>query len=544
MQVLEEALDLLDVCKLLPSFLPQVINIALQPPTPGGSPEQIAGSPPGHGGMAHICNTISVDSFGSSSDLAAVAETSLPAAWRGQAAETAAEAVRAVGAQAQAAGTAFESGFATLTTWGEQLADAQRRDERGLGLLRQAKGLTADESVLGRLFGLSKSQRKAQALADEGCKDRLAAAKIIEGAASDAAGVLNQLAAQARARQINSPGIDPLSAVVLGYSSDFGWTSDPLIAIMSPTALARASQALNAMSDADRAAFEKMLADAKSPQEAAYLWKALGAGYKLSDVQKFDKVIHPHGDDDGWLSKHLDPHINDISTSDTGKDGKYTLSYAGQSKYWVANPDKPGYGHYTDFYYQLTNGDKNSGDCVAASTVMARAANDPVFMLGMTTGQGPMAVGGAKVGDDSPKAVHNRLEQNYTSNYNLNKGDPTANANTLLKSSTGSSYQDVSVHTSEERKAALPRIEAAVDAGKPVPLGVFPTDPKPNKDGVVVGHQVMILAAKGDELEIYNPWGFTEWVTKQQFVDGQLGEVTNATPAGGLADPASVELPQ
>ncbi|MQY19513.1 hypothetical protein [Nocardia macrotermitis] len=541
-QVFEQALDLLDSAKDLSNLITSaIIGIALQPPTPAGSPSRIAGSPAGTGGTALTYGTIGTNLFDTSSDLRTVADSLLPTAWRGQAAESATQATRAVAAQAEAAGVAFSSAFSALTDWGGKLADAQRRDARGQELLRKADGMVMGDG----LFSFGKgATAEARALAEEGCKDRLAAAKIITGAASDAADVLNQLAATARARQMNSPDIDPLTSVVLGYSSDTGWTSDPLISITNPNGLARASQALNAMSAADRAAFEKMLANARSPQEAAYLWKALGAGYGLSDVQKFDQVIHPHGDDTKWLSQHLDPHINDIYSRETGNKGQYTVNYAGQSNYDVPVPGKPGYVYRYDFYNQLTNGDKNTGDCVAASTVMARAANDPVFMLGMTTGQGPMAVSGAKVGDDSPKAVHNRLEQNYTSNYNLNKADPTANANTLLKPATGSSYQDVSVHTPEERRAALPHIEAAVDSGKPVPLGVFPTDPKPDKDGVVYGHQVMILAAQGDKLEIYNPWGFTEWVTKQQFIDGQLGELTSKTPTGGLADPSSVELPQ
>ncbi|MFE9328917.1 hypothetical protein ACIHDR_49265 [Nocardia sp. NPDC052278] len=77
------------------------------------------------------------------------------------------------------------------------------------------------------------------------------------------------------------------------------------------------------MSAPDRAGFEKMLADAKSPQEAAYLWKALGAGYNsLADPQSFDQVIHPHGDDPSWLSGHLDPHINNLT-----QEGKYDLDW-------------------------------------------------------------------------------------------------------------------------------------------------------------------------------------------------------------------------
>ncbi|WP_327147017.1 hypothetical protein [Nocardia sp. NBC_01327] len=79
-----------------------------------------------------------------------------------------------------------------------------------------------------------------------------------------------------------------------------------------------------------------------------------------------------------------------------------------------------------------------------------------------------------------------------------------------------------------------------MDAGKPVPLTV--ATPPGAKDGAA--HEVMIMAARGDKLEIYNPWGFTEWVTKQQFIDGQLGQLTSDSPTTGLSDPTSVALPQ
>ncbi|MBO0852158.1 MAG: hypothetical protein J2P18_00130 [Nocardia sp.] len=434
--MLQEARDLIDQTRGFPGFLSPAIDLAMTPPAPAGVPAQIAGSPPGTGGIAKIYATIANDSSEAAPDLTVVVNSKLPTAWRGRAAEGMSDAVRAVVAQATAATLAFGSGHLALTTWAEKLADAQRRDERGRELLAQAQtqagGFGSPESYA-RFPDPDELVRANHVwnLADEGCQERLTAAKTVEGAVSDAVDVLIQLAAKARARQINSPGIDPLSSVVLAYASDYDWTTNPTGSILSPNGLARASHSLNNMSAADRAAFENLLADAKSPQEAAYLWKALGAGHNLSDIQQFDHVIHPHGDNLKWLSRHLDPGTNDPDALETGNASRYRLEYGGQTNYFVPNPKKPGHGSYYDFYYQLTDGDKNSGDCVAASTVMARAANDPVYMLGMTTGQGPMAVGGAAPGNDTPQAVHKRLEQNYTTNYKQNGNHPTANANTL-----------------------------------------------------------------------------------------------------------------
>ncbi|MEU4343229.1 hypothetical protein AB0H00_18455 [Nocardia sp. NPDC023852] len=51
------------------------------------------------------------------------------------------------------------------------------------------------------------------------------------------------------------------------------------------------------------------------------------------------------------------------------------------------------------------------------------------------------------------------------------------------------------------------------------------------------------MAAQGDKLEIYNPWGYTEWVTKQQFIDGELGAITDSDPNEGLSNAVDVALP-
>ena len=552
---LEQAMLLIIESRSFSNLFPKAIDVALMPPAPAGIPEAIGGSPAGEGGIAKVYESIGANSGQVCSGLNAVANSLLPSAWRGQAAENAKQAVQATAVQTAALAEVFNSVSSILTSWASRLADAQRRDQRGRGLLEQARGQAAAFSRQPTTF-VPKSLAGADAavwdLAMGGCQYRLAAAQIMDAGVSETVDGLNELAARARARQIDAPGIDPLSSVVLAYSSDNSNTADPLTDILTLNGMSRASQLLSAMSPDERAVFEKMLADAKSPQEAAYLWKALGASatldpqQALSQVQQFDEVIHPHGDNLPWLNQHLNPNINDTNTA-KGNAGLYTLNYDGQKDYPArtkssGNPfdykfwDQPTSGGY-DFYNQLTNGDNNSGDCVAASTVMARAANDPMYMLGMTTGQGPMAVGGATPGDDSPKAVHDRLEQNYTSNYQRNGADTNANANTLLKGVTGSTYQSTPVTTVDERQKALPTIETAVNAGKPVPLDVYP-------DGSGDGHQVMILAAQGDKLEIYNPWGFTEWVGKDQFIQGQLGELTADSPAEGLHNPTNAELPR
>jgi hypothetical protein len=144
------------------------------------------------------------------------------------------------------AGVAFKGGADALNAFAEQLAQAQKADEQGIELLRQARdaALSPDES------GIKWFEIRHQAAL--GCRQRLGAANLRDHAATDVVSALNQIAAKARARQINSPGIDPLSSIVLAYADDVGSARNLLKIILTPTALARASQLLNNMSKADR----------------------------------------------------------------------------------------------------------------------------------------------------------------------------------------------------------------------------------------------------------------------------------------------------
>jgi hypothetical protein len=86
-----------------------------------------------------------------------------------------------------------------------------------------------------------------------------------------------------------------------------------------------------------------------------------------------------------------------------------------------------------------------------------------------------------------------------------------------------------------DRQNALPAIEQSVDAGKPVPIDV--TNGKE-------GHQMMIIGHDGDKLEVYNPWGYTSWVSESQFVNNQLGSLTTTAGDGSMKTASGLELPQ
>ncbi|MCX4092929.1 hypothetical protein [Nocardia sp. alder85J] len=514
-----EALDTLRSHPQLVQWFPKLgrfaLDTALGIPGPDGDPAVIADIAHRYAEASHV-NVAVVE------DLSVISSSSLPAAWRGRAGETAGQAIGGLIGQVSEAYQTYEQGAFALGTFATKLTTAKNRDSAGAEQLRIARQ---------HANGSPSQQQWVTILSDAatGCHTRLTAAVLRDGAADDLNTLLGQLTANARAHTINSPGIDPLTAVLLSYTGDVGASAYAPNQILTPAQLQRASQLLDSMSAADRAAFESMLAGARSPQEAAYLWKALAAGYSVKQLGRFDTVIRPHGNDPSWLSNHLNPHLGSQDPL-VGPDGKYTPGYRGQTGTTTPDRGKPGWVYNWDFYSQ-----RDVPDCVAASTVMARAQSDPVYMLGLTTGQGPM--GGSHPGDDRPATVAQRVQDAYRGNYDASGKDPAQNAKVLLNSTTGNTYTTVSTGTAASRQSVLPQVEAALDQGKPVPVDVV--DP-----GSTSAHQMMIIAAQGDDLEIYNPWGYTEWVTKEQFVNGQLGDLTGKSPTDGLPTAYQVLLPQ
>lgn len=220
--------------------------------------------------------------------------------------------------------------------------------------------------------------------AASGSHDRWPPANLTAGASDDASAAPRQWPEQARAQQIRVPGVDAPTAVKPAYDGNGS--------VLTSTGEMLASTHLDAMSPG----FEKLVAHASSMTEAEYLRKAGSAGYALGQLKSFDAVIHPHGNNTEWLHQHLDPGF--VS---------HPAFFSGSSRVAVSfgNP-----GSATS-----TRGQDRTG--VAASTMMARLAADPVLMLGVTTGQGPAPVGGAKPGDDSRAAVAARAQTLFDQYY-------------------------------------------------------------------------------------------------------------------------------
>lgn len=295
--------------------------------------------------------------------------------------------------------------------------------------------------------------------------------------------------------------------------------------LLSANDLERSGRYMEKMSARDRAAFDRMLADSKSPQERAYLVKALAAGHDLDAVSDFQGKIH--GKDPAWLQRHLTPVTTAADSMDDegrAKDGR--------------NVNTDG---------QAFNGEqwKQEGrTCVPSSTVGARAMVDPVYALGLT--------GGSSGQEDDPEAFRDRLraeqqrvhdegDGSYEYDFSLSRrpdgmdddGASTV-ANKEISPHTGASYDFQQTQSADSRRDVLPDVEKSVAEGKPVPIIV-----EGYEGGDRSAHQMMIIGQEGDKLQVYNPWGTTTWVSEDDFVNGGMGKASD----NSLPDAYAVQLP-
>jgi hypothetical protein len=463
-----------------------------------------------------------------STDLATIAVNQLPSAWTGSVAEHATQAVQALANELTVSQKALQQAASLLGTWADDLEWAQNTDKQGITSLQNAQ-----KSVAVDVFDSARAHAAFEP-AENGVASRIAAAQRAENNGTRTASAINQLAAQARAERAGQGPIDPLAALVLANEKGPGGTADSDY-ILTDNQLDRAKQMLDVMNGTDQAAFRGLLSGAKSPEEAAYLWKALAAGHSVTEVQQFDALIHDHGDRPGWLSDHLVPTVNTDASGEESTTEKVTLNYQGTQ---IDSSDRyPWYGQ------------RKVGDCVAASTVVAHLKLDPVAMLQVTTGNTPDTPGA-----DSPDNLKQRLQQLYVQQYQQGQqanGDkkvypkaddgvgPKGNtwlANQDLGKATGDTYEYVKLDSEDDRRAAVARIEKAVDEGKPVPFAAY-------GKGEKNPHQMVIMARDGDRLQVYNPWGWSEWVTEDQFIRSHLND-GHLTDNMDINKPYGVELPK
>ena len=353
-------------------------------------------------------------------------------------------------------------------------------------------------------------QRHGQAVA--AVDDRVGLHIAMRHAAEDLATALHEIGSRARAGRLSDSPLSPVDEVVIAGAAWTG-TVGPGTPVLTPAMDRRAADALAALNDRDRQRMTGLLATALSPAHRAYLLKTLAAGYPVDEVARFDQLIAGHGDDPGWLDEHLSPLSLDAEEPAPGRE---PAAFAGAE--WEQG---------------------RLPTCVAASTVTARAEVDPLYALHLTTGGHP--------GDpqfDNPAAFADRLRAEQVRVYDdartwrqrlfrqdgLSDEQSETLANEQIAPRTGERYENVDTRDAGSRAGVLPRIERAVDEGRPVPLSV---------DEGTEGHQLLVIGHSGHQLQIYNPWGYTYWVTEQEFTGGHLDAVDPDIPR----EPTAVRLP-
>ncbi|WP_338676574.1 peptidoglycan-binding protein [Streptomyces sp. SCSIO 30461] len=455
-----------------------------------------------------------------------VASSGLPSVWVGSTGAKAAEVVAAAGRSAQQMAEAFRKGSKALYGLSDALTSAQSKDDDGREQLLKARGMLGGEDGffddMVEKDAEEAERKRAQDVAGNGANLLHAAAQEADDAARTAARELNKYAAEARAGQMRTDNISAADRLVL---ADVGVSGGPQEQneLLTANDLERSGRFMEKMNARDEARFERMLAEAKTPQERAYLVKALAAGYDVDEVGRFrDKI---HGKDPYWLQQHLSPIVTagDSKVDEGLKDDRSNR-----------NTD------YQEFGDEAWSQEGNT--CVPASTVTARAMVDPVYALELT--------GGPSGQEDDPGAFRDRLRDEQLRLHEEGDGSDThwwsdvpagmdsdgqnEIANSEISPHTGSEYEYQEVRGADERRDVLPDIEKSVAEGKPVPIEVEGYDENGRH-----GHQMMVIGQEGDMLQIYNPWGTTTWVSEDDFVNGRMDKASDDR----MPDAFAVHLP-
>ncbi|MER7001415.1 peptidoglycan-binding protein, partial [Streptomyces sp. NPDC000410] len=328
---------------------------------------------------------------------------------------------------------------------------------------------------------------------------------------------LNKWAAEARAGKMETSELTAVDKLMLADAGVAGADAE-LNEILTPSDLERASTRMDKLSLDDEQAMERMLAKAETPQERAYLMKALAAGHSVDEIAKFQDKIH--GKDPDWMRRHLTPVVtaadsmNDEGVAPNGANNNTdSVTFRGQG--WTQG------------------GDGSEGTCVASSTVTARAMVDPVYALQLT--------GGPDGQQDDAAAFRQRLVAEQHRLHTEGGGGKNWNGmgwegkerilDASVGKATGTDYERRELNSADDRRAVLTEVEKSVAEGRPVPFGVK------GKDG---GHAMTIIAQEGDMLQVYNPWGTTTWVSEDDFINGRMGKASDSD----LPDAYHLHLPR
>ncbi|MFD6534358.1 peptidoglycan-binding protein [Streptomyces sp. NPDC060184] len=491
-----------------------LIGQALSVPEPGGDQGVLEGLASLYRGQVGPLGSVfdQVDRVG---------RKGIPEVWVGDTSVLASDAVNAAGRAVTQMSEAFHGCATVLLTLADAIGAAQRKDEQGRGqLLEQKQVLGGKDGFFDNLHENDDEEwdRKNAAHFGSFAVDLMhAAVSEAQEATRVAARDLNKWAAEARAGKMGTSELTAVDKLMLADTGVAGADTE-LNEILTAGDLERASTRMDQLSLDDETAMERMLANSDSPQERAYLMKALAAGHSVDEIERFQDKIH--GKDPDWLRRHLTPVVtagdsmNDEGLAPDGSNNnKDSVTFDGQL--WIQG------------------GDGSEGTCVASSTVTSRAMVDPLYALELT--------GGPDGQQDDPDAFRQRLveEQHrlHTEGDGGEKwggmgpeGQERINDSTVGRA-TGSDYQRQDLDDAADRRAVLTEVERSVAQGRPVPVDV---------SGEEGAHAMTIIAQEGDMLQVYNPWGETTWVSEDDFINGHMGKASNSD----LPNAYSVYLPR
>ncbi|MFI7242788.1 peptidoglycan-binding protein [Streptomyces qinglanensis] len=480
--------------------LVDLIAEAIGFPAPEGSPRTVEGKAADYRRAARQADEVR-------GGVSAVATAGLPNTWVGEAGSKASEVTKAAARNAEHMSETFGTAARELALLAEGISAAQNKHDFGLDALRSARNMLPDGGKA--FFATAEDAIQARKVALAGIGYLESGVAAAEAAGKRAERALDKLASEARSGQLDTRHLSDADRVVLADAAAPG--GDPSEnEILTNRDLKRSGVRLNSLSAHDRAAYDRLLDGAKSPQERAYLVKALAAGYPMSRIQNFARKIHPYGDKPAWLQQHLTPIVNRSGDSRREGDQSQTVTFDGQR--WEQEGDT----------------------CVALSTVTMHAQSDPLYALELTTGGHP--------GDpdhDNGDAFEERLRAEETRVYDrraegevgMSGKESEMVADDEIGAHTGSDYEALSTRTKESREEVLPKIRDAVNSGQPVPFGA--------RTGDKFGHQMMVIGQDGDRLQIYNPWGFTTWVSEDDFINGTMGGASSDK----YSTPTDIRLP-
>lgn len=241
--------------------------------------------------------------------------------------------------------------------------------------------------------------------------------------------------------------------------------------ILTTVQLKRAAAALDALSTLDLMRMRELLAQS-SDAEKAHLLKALAAGHDVDTIERFADLIQ--GRDADWLHRQLD-----------------LLS--------------PREGRMVRQYDDTT--------CGSTVIMLARAMNDPIYALSLTTDLDGNRLDGNAF-HERIKAEEQRIHDSTNTLWPQRLGTtPWGLTGELNSYGVQYNWRAVDDTSAGSVGTALDAAVGAVDAGHTVPVLIGDGYPK---------HYVLLIGHEGGELVFYNPSGEVTRVSEADFRDGRM----------------------